>query len=856
MSQLLLKISNFVRGMVTSYGRGEEPDGSFSDSRNLIPTKKGSLEQAHGYSTTGGLAALPTGYEDVAAGATTYDISTMEFAPFAYSLEKPAAHDGRVYFMQDDVGTNHVMLSNIYVLGDSATQQYGVAGSNYAARNEIVPIDERKIIDANHADVSRVSPVGIGVNNAATTHGLVLINDYYNGWQIIYTDSSSGEVEYGYIEDYIVSGANVTINLKETINDASGLGWDDGVPWAAGDTLTLRRWFHSKPTMVADFDTLPGRCFESEGRVRGSGGASSDEDKFPWFMEYISRTWFTGHAEAQTYTGTYVDVMEMTWDIRGDAGQVLVAPTLATVGGGVTAFTAGRTYYLGFTIEYDGYQEGRLSYFLTTAAVAAEDTIDFDLIIPFSKLNKRVTGINIYMKEVAGGIESSASHVKHISFITDEHGSAFSTWSWVTNTQRFGYFTIVGSARTNEAHVKATDWFNRGQTYTQRTGRLEELTTATPPSYDTTRHIISWKEVEVIAGRALFGNYYDPNTAETYYDQIRFTHIASTGVPSYDAIPSERDLFEKDVATGDPGTVRRLIEQNGYLVIFKDDSIFTFYITPTPETWSPQTITTRDGLVSVESVVKMPNGDIGFADVDFYKIIRNGDIVPITWNIEATYYNLTKTSIVAWYDKIDSSLRFTDQQVSSSEYPIYCTYPHLSYAEEGRLIMPWYKLRIPHRVEFVATERDEGALFTNGTATVVYEWHKTDKTYAGTSIKPYLKTHPQVRDDEKHMAIDRVELVRLNTTGAAGSLVSKLYIDSSSVTTTFASVDPTATDVTNIQQKVRPTEKRMGRTIQYEYNTDGTPETNGTNNIQVHSINYYGKVVIPRKINRGSIVIP
>lgn len=851
MSEPLIKINNFNQGYATAYGRGKEPEGSFADSRNLVPTKVGSLEQTHGYSTTGGLAALPTGYQLPAIGSSTYSIAKFLAHPFAYSFEKPAAHDGRVYWMLDNQFSpvNHVGLDNVYVPGDTEGVQFGTGSSNFAALDEIVVLDERKIVDASSADVTSPTAFVLQIANGAT-HGIVMINNYYKGWRLEFNDS--GTIEYNYIQGNTVGGANMSFTLKARI-DGAGLNWTFG---GAGDTLTLRRWFHRPNDFIADFDTPPGRCFESNGRVRGSGGASSDEDKFPWFMEYLNRTWFTGHANAETYRGTYVDRMEMD-EKRPDAGQILSAPTRGDDGTGTDAFTTGNTYYLGHTLEYDGYQESRLSTFYSAGAITAgQDTIDFDLNIPFARLSKRVTAINIYAKEVIAGIESQAYFVKRIDLITDAYTSNFTNWTYIYGTFE-AYFQIQGAVRANEAHITGSDWFNRGQTYSQRTGRLEELLHATtPPTADSHRHIISWKEAEVISGRALFGNFYDPNTSQTFVDQIRFTHIASTGVPNYDAIPWERDVFEKDVATGDPGSVRWLAEQNGYLIVFKDDGLYGIYITPTPETWSPQTISLQDGVVSRDSVVKLPNGDLGFADTDHYKILRNGHVIPIVWNWEGDYFNLTKTSIVAWYDKIDRSLRITDQQAVSSEYPIYCAYiDFASVGDGGRLLVPWYKIRVPHKVEFITTERDESVIFTNQTATVVYEWHKTDKTFAGTTIKPYLKTHPKLVSEDSFIAMDAVRLTRYNS-GSTGNLQCKLYVDSTTVTTTFATV--TGGDLVNDTTflKVRPTEKRLGRRIQFEYNTHATPETNGSANIIIHEIAFHGRLVKPRKKNLSTAGFP
>ena len=80
--KLLKAIRDFSIGLVDSFGRGKEPDGSFLDSRNLIPSKIGSLETVHGYSSeslsshVADVNLLPSGFYDV-TGTGTFAIESI-----------------------------------------------------------------------------------------------------------------------------------------------------------------------------------------------------------------------------------------------------------------------------------------------------------------------------------------------------------------------------------------------------------------------------------------------------------------------------------------------------------------------------------------------------------------------------------------------------------------------------------------------------------------------------------------------------------------------------------------------------------------------------------------------------------
>lgn len=803
----LFRIDRFDGGFTDVFGRGKAPANTFNDSRNLIPTQIGSLETPHGFSTTGGLAALPAGVTKPAIDATTAHVNSKIVAdPFSYSVETPTSYDGRVYFFEDADGVKHVALNTWF------------KGSATPITATLCYLDEHKHFDDTDVTIAATVSYDIVVANA-TTHGLSTVDDYYTGWRLRIINGVT--IQYA-----LVTGYSWTTNTSTiTVN------FDVGYQWSSiktGGSYTLSRFFHGVDDMVPTFDTIPGQTWEANGRIRGCGGASSSQHKFPWIAQYINRTWFNGHAKEYSYQGTYADQMEC-------AEELPTGVDVATVGSfaGTGTFPDSRYYGIAWTLEYDGYEESRLSSWsesVSTGVGATHATLGYTLDIQPACLSKRVTAINVYVREQISGVWGQAYFLRRFNLL-DPTVAELAEWNWDDNTGRI-------STDGTDSKFTYDDYLSAGDTYYERTGVYEESAGD--------RHIVAWKYTEVVSGRRFFANFYDPNLLETVTDQVRFTPIAPSGASNYDVIPFDRINYEIDVASGNSEVVRGLSEDNGWLIIFKDNSIFSWYIGPDIATWVQHKVSSGDGLYAIQSIVKLPDGRIGFADVDAYKILENQRVVSLTTLWADTYYNLSdKANIRAWYDKVDRSLRITNG--ANTDGYIYCCYPEFKYA--------WYKLKHPANqyVEFICTERDGSVLFTNQYATFqgLFKWHKTDYTYGAGYIIPYLKTNEIVLDETALALVDKFMVVSAKR-GAAGTYTNNAYIDGTQVTS--ASVTPWASQslsYANLMQKV-PVDAsiRMGRKVQFEYNVSASGQYSTSDNVQLDAIVAFGELQIPRNQSR------
>ena len=820
--QPVLEIKDFSGGYADQYGRGKAPLNTFVDSKNLVPTKIGSLETTHGYLVDD---TWPTGFiVPDADSADTLNLTTAKASPFAYSAESPTSYDGKVHFIADTDGTNHVAFDYWFKGGTRETTY----------NDGWVVLDERKILDGNGADIT-LNATTVTVANAAT-HGLVTDDDYYNGWVLIYLDVTGPSYYSWVVTDYAVTAGTATITV---------LGKPNSLTKGAGDTITLQRWFHRARDMNPDFDTRPGNCFVANGVVRGSGGASSSQHKFPWRAEYINRTFWDGVTGAEfTYQGTYVDEMECSpWAMflatltNGDAVRFR---DVVTTGG--TAFSTAASFRLGWTLEYDGYQESQLVQESSSHAVnGSTELMRYYIYIHPGRMSKRVTAVNVYASQIISGVESQMYFIKRHDILSP---AVPGQWKWQPDTGAGDLITDVHAvalgvtSSTSETIFDQVKWTAKGGTYRERTGRVQEASS-------TVRHIVSWKYAEVISGRAFFANFYDPNESQTFVDQVRFTSLGTSGASDYDSIIYDRFNYEFDVGTGTSEAINGLAQDSGWLIVFKDNSIHSKYISAYPETWTGSIISVNDGLYAEESLCRLPDGGIVFVDVNGVKLLRNQRILTLTANWEDTFFNLSgKSSIVIWYDKADKSINVTNGAYDGTHVFYRGYLDKASSRSDGTFAIPWYKIVPPDVCRFVCVSRDGTVYFTYAAADRNFAWGKSYKTYNSALIKPYLKTQVIVPDESAFVVLDKVDLVRTNGTGVAGTLQAKLYVDSTTVTTTIT-VSATDQAKTNIPLKTVATDKRMGRSLQIEYNTHASAEYNSTNGVTLHAFLVYGAIVPP-----------
>lgn len=827
-----LKFDDFNGGVVDAFGQGKEPSNSLADSQNFTPFLKKSLITVHGYSKTGGLAALPTGFAKT-SGTGTYDVAKIVSEIYPFSSANPVSYDGRVYFFTDNQGSpvNHVMLDTWFI----GSTQAGPA----LFTNAFAPLDERfQFAGGADTTIAGATTHTITVANADTTYGLSTTSGYYTGvsggytpWKIAWTHS--GVTKYGIVTNYAFIAHTATFTVKENIG-TGGMNW---TIQGAGDTFFLYRWFHSARYFVSgftgpDFGTVPGQCFQSSGRVRGCGGPANIANYTPWISQYFDRTFFTGHANSQRYYGTYADEMRCRAPLEG------IGCTVSATGG--LTYPPAATYNFFLTYEFDGYEEGEIFYGSFGAVDGTTQVVIYDLFVNFAHLNKRITAINVYVSQVSGGVETDPYFLKRFDIVTPTTDQLDATygWQWDNSTYK-GYFSILSASGTisNASYQVLFDgnaWDGKGASYLARTGRVREFEK---------NSIVNWQYTEAVSGRQFFSNVYDFNTALLDTNSLRFTGFDINANGTTDIIPADPLYNQTNVSPGSGQAIQGLAGQNGWLYAFLNPGIYGFSITPYPEQWVKYPISLIDGLYSTKSLGKMPEGGgIYFADVDHFKLMNNQKIAALTVTIPNLYYNLSnKSSIRAWYDKLDRAICFSNG-VSGQHYRGYSElqYPLTGNYLTGNLAMgvPWFPALYTDNIEFVAMLRDASIVFTNQTLNGVFQVHLNDQTFSGAGIVPYLKTNSYFMDDKDSVSkglVDRVH-VHLYDIGNTGTFDCKMTIDGDAHT--FSNIDKT---MGHIFMKYPVTVKRYGRHMFFEFNTNASGMYDISGDVQLTEIVFYGQ---------------
>jgi hypothetical protein len=463
--------------------------------------------------------------------------------------------------------------------------------------------------------------------------------------------------------------------------------------------------------------------------------------------------------------------------------------------------------------------------------------LTFWIALQWATLSKRVTAINLYARFIQSGVTGSYYFIRRVP-IHNLTSTQAAQWTFQAaddptagDEKLGGFFSLDGTSdeTKTQAVIIGTDWEGKGGTYYERTGRNENQ------YYTVVHNIINWQYTETLAGRRFFGYFYDQTDGTTITDWIRFTPFGQ-GIPNYDVIPSDRLNFEFEAASGDPGSVKGLISDKGYLYVFKDSSIRSSYINDNPETWVHNDVSNQDGLYSSKSLVRLPDGGVCFADVDHFKLVYNQRVVSLTDFIKNTYYGLTgKADIISWYDKIDGAVCFTNG-VDSTFYTHYRGYK----TSEG---MAWYKIVLPspEYPEFVGIDRVGSVIFTNGGVFPgMFKWSRTAYDFAGSRIAPYLKTNVTIPDESAHVLVDKYILTKSGN-ASAGVLNTRIYLEGT-VTQSFVNADKAKK---TLYQILGADSVRQGRRIQIEYNYDSDPEYSATEKMQLDGIDVYGQLIQP-----------
>lgn len=374
--------------------------------------------------------------------------------------------------------------------------------------------------------------------------GLSQANDYYNGWTL----KNTTQDEYAQITDYAYSAADSgtsVFTVVETITSGGGLNW------LATNAYTINRYFHSNVgfspaynTSLADPPTV--RADDSVIRLSGGQSATAGNAGIKIYPK-LNRTYFPASSTPYTYLGTYADKRECAAPtekaLTGTTGDVF----LGTETTEEYALTPNKTYWLAFSYEYDGYQEGPLLRFETTSQYAIKDGtndnyvpagayyyLSVPLHIQLGLLNKFVTGVNIYLATDEGdtrtmGRQNPYMFVSTYSFV--ESTGPAQTWAYTVA----GYYTAALLGNSVSA-VSSNVWHNvvnLQTTYESRSG-IVEVPTDTMYSYSTET---------ILGGRHYLADVYVTSESKADHEKIYTNPVNAFGVVAPDIFSNEDGFF-------------------------------------------------------------------------------------------------------------------------------------------------------------------------------------------------------------------------------------------------------------------------------------------------------------------------
>jgi hypothetical protein len=224
-------------------------------------------------------------------------------------------------------------------------------------------------------------------------------------------------------------------------------------------------------------------------------------------------------------------------------------------------------------------------------------------------------------------------------------------------------------------------------------------------------------------------------------------------------------------------------------------------------------------------------------------MIYNQRIINLTEALKDTYYALSgKANIIAWYDKIDDAVCFTNG-VDTTGRVHYRGYRN----SNG---FAWYKVVLPanHHPQYVGVDRVGDVYFTNNPVAGFqgfFKWGVAVHTFGGAAIIPYFKTNNIVLDESVHVLLDKV-VVTKSGNADTGTLQTRVYVDGV-LSQSWAAEDKT---METLYQKLSPLSARQGRRIQFEYNYHSSGESLSSDFIQLDGIDIYGMAIQPPEVSK------
>lgn len=612
--------------------------------------------------------------------------------------------------------------------------------------------------------------------------------DRYNG--MIVRNVTAGDEEL-YITDS-VSG-NVT-TLEDLPSD-----------WANGDTVVLYRHFHDNPTFAIGWTDPVAVKIGNNFIV--SGGQNSNTGRKPVeFLPSINKTYFSGASRTPSYNQSYACEFELKNDGSGVEPQT---PANYTPTVPIDPSSASRAFMYFITETDDGLRGLPIGAATPYDPITIAEGIQSEIQINFPRLDKRIRYIHVF---VGIDLTSSRTTLEYDELFFIETLDLTGTgWTYQNSTTVPGYFNRT-------VQVDGVKWSARGEDLATFLGHTEP-----------TRTTVSFSHGLIAAGRLFVAKYYDYAASLSFNDQINYSPFASNGVAQYNKLLDLDDQTQTTVQAGDPSEIEGLAELDGKLFIPKTRGVYFFDITADPTLWFLQTVTREIGCDAQDSLVVTPQGVIWAKSGDGVYLWRGGDPIELSANWRDTFRALTAGSVTSWwgwYDPYTRGYRLMYTSDGSTKTTVYeC---HLdTRLENGPPI--WTKHVVAHNIGQVTT-RSDGVVFFSTGAAATYSFSSSATDDAGTQIRPYFKLGEYSVTEDELAQFERwsLSVTQTGTPEVGRELDLKVYVDGSQLKE-YANVTSTnsrfAVDLPILGTSNR---NRVGKTVDFEFNSDSTRRGLGT----------------------------
>jgi hypothetical protein len=755
------KINTFVKGKVTRIAHGKQPDGSFYDSKNLVPNSKI------------GALCLRTGVtastEVVAATSGNTITTTVDF--HKVSTENPSAQD--------------ITL----MLGTTAGSVKKIVQSPWFDVGGTVRTTGLEWGETLTTTISSVSTPDVVIANGSTT------DDYYNGW-IIYKDSTLPCL----ITNYVGSSKTCTLD-----------GWvpDD---FAGGQTVYLARGFHDNPAFTPSYVT-PGTersvCLCHNDALLFSGGKSSTAGCVAMHCKYTSKTFFASLSSGLVWSGTYVSEAEI--DTTGVVASTALGSAMATL---LATSTVGLNVNLKWFAAVIGEtDDGQKSQVLASVGIKPTPSGTYPAqallmctIVKLAMLNKRFKKLHFFLGSTSAVDALSLDYkdyyyIKSIDMTDTAYNTTASGVSYVY-TDYLVASTATSAPKSYNYYVyfDNSHWLQKGENLVEFIGH--------PYCTSTT---MSFSQAILESGRLVVARYHDYSDGLDYNDSIRYSIFDGYGVPNINVLPNLTDFSESIIAQGDPSSIQGMAKYNGKVLILKNRASRFTELTYNPLEWRLVDVAEEIGCDVPTSVVATPYGiifaksgdDIYLWDGGYPKSLLESTWLDVYRALATTY----KANWMGWYNALDKS------------YNLYIKDDGFVYSMHFDIGNAWTKHDYTMEPQIVRT-RSDGRVYYRGSGYAAYtlRYFSTNTQDVSTSIAPYYDSGEILLEEKDLVTIDKFFVNFVGTGTAANNLDVQVLVDNA-VVKEFAAVTKTKTRIESILPY------NIGRTVRIKFNTDGSPAT-------------------------------